>query len=216
MKNYIISYLNLITSFIIFGYYTYKNDYNNNNKIKNKDKNELDNVYKKILPNVFFNIFILSAPAIYCFDNLLNNPKYHLLKNLPLICKYISLPLLVDLFFYTVHRSLHNKYLFYFHKKHHELIHPIGIGSFYMSPVEFYGALVIPIFSPLILLGSNFYHTQLWITLTVFNGICVAHSNTKNLSEFHDYHHNVTKGYFKYNYGTDIFMDILFGTKKLN
>ncbi len=208
-------YLNLISSFCIFGLYTIYNDYHNDyKKIKVKDHSELDKIYNKIIPNVFFNIFISSIPAIYIMSLLLNNPYYHLLSGLPLLCKYIALPLLVDIFFYISHRMLHNKYLFYFHRKHHELVHPVGIGSFYMSPIEFYGALVIPIYLPLILLGADNYHTHLWITFTVFNGICVAHSNTKQLSEFHNYHHtNKTKGYC--NYGTDIFMDRLLGTRMI-
>jgi sterol desaturase/sphingolipid hydroxylase (fatty acid hydroxylase superfamily) len=79
-----------------------------------------------------------------------------------------------------------------------------------MSLLEFYGAIVIPVFGPLILLGANSINTHLWLTFSVFNGICVAHGNTRNLSEFHDYHHNN----FKYNFGIDIFMDNLFNTKK--
>ena len=128
------------------------------------------------------------------------------------VIKYISLPLLVDIMFYSVHKLLHNKYLFYFHKRHHELVHPVGIGSFYMSLLEFYGAIVIPVFGPLILLGANNYNAHLWLTFSVFNGICVAHGNTRNLSEFHDYHHNN----FRYNFGIDIFMDNLFNTKYYN
>ncbi len=210
-------YINLTTSFFIFGVYTMLRDYddNDNNK-KIKSRIELDKIYNKIIPNVFFNIFLLSIPAIYYFDKLLINPKYHLLKDLPLVGKYIAMPILLDIMFYTVHRLLHNKYLFYFHKKHHELVYPVGLGSFYMSPLEFYGALVLPIFGPLVLLGANSYHTHLWITFTVFNGICIAHSNTKhylNNSDFHVYHHNSkTKDY--YNYGIDIFMDKLFRTHK--
>jgi len=204
-------YINLVSSFLVFGAYTMINDYNNYYKIKKRSNIELDKVYNKIVLNVLFNVFIASIPAIYVFNNLLNNSNYHLLQNLPLAGKYLCMPLLVDVLFYSVHRILHTKYLFYFHKRHHELIHPVGIGSFYMSLVEFYGALVFPIFGPLVLLGSNSYHTHLWITFTVFNGICIAHSNTKNLSEFHDYHHNKIKGY---NYGIDIFMDRLLRTKK--
>jgi sterol desaturase/sphingolipid hydroxylase (fatty acid hydroxylase superfamily) len=111
-------YLNLICSFCIFGYYTYRNDYNNYNKIKIKYSSELDKTYKKILPNVLFNVFIASFPAIYLFNFLLNEPKYHILQNLPLIIKYISLPFMIDIMFFSVHRLLHNKYLFYFHKRH--------------------------------------------------------------------------------------------------
>jgi sterol desaturase/sphingolipid hydroxylase (fatty acid hydroxylase superfamily) len=208
-------YLNLTLSFFIFGFYTMFKDYNNdNNKIKAKSRLELDKIYNKIIPNVFFNVFLLSLPAIYYFDMLLKNPDYHLLGNLPLAAKYLAMPLLVDIMFYINHRTLHTKYLFYFHKRHHELVSPVGLGSFYMSPVEFYWAIVIPIFGPLVLLGSNTINTHLWITFSVFNGICVAHSNTKNLSEFHDYHHNA-KGYFKYNFGIDIFMDRLFRTRRI-
>ena len=207
-------YANLISAFLIFGSYTTANDYANYKKIKSKNNMELNKIYNKIIPNVFFNVFLLSLPAIYCFDILLKNPNYHLLKGLPLAAKYVAMPLLVDIMFYINHRLLHNKYLFYFHKRHHELVSPVGIGSFYMSPVEFYWAIVIPIFGPLVLLGADIYHTHLWITFAVFNGICVAHSNTKNLSEFHDYHHN-TKNYFKCNFGIDIFMDRLFGTRRI-
>ncbi len=208
-------YINLTTSFFIFGVYTIMNDYNDKGmpKIKYKTNVELDKIYNKIIPNVFFNIFLLSIPAIYLFDKLLQNPNYHLLSGLPLYAKYLAMPLIVDVMFYTVHRLLHNKYLFYFHKRHHELTSPVGIGSFYMSPVEFYCAIVIPIFGPLVLLGANNINSHLWLTFSVFNGMCVAHSNTKNFSEFHDYHHN-TKGYFKYNFGIDIFMDRLLGTHK--
>ena len=187
---------------------------NFNKKIKERNRLELDKIYNKIIPNVFFNVFLLSFPAIYYFDLLLQNPNYHLLGNLPTIAKYIAMPLLVDIMFYINHRLLHSKHLFYFHKRHHELVNPVGIGSFYMSPVEFIGALVIPIYLPLVLLGANSINTHLWLTFTVFNGICVAHSNTKNLSEFHDYHHNA-KGYFKYNFGIDIFMDRLLGTRSI-
>ena len=210
--NFVYYYLNLICSFCVFGYYAYRNDYNNYNKLKIKYSSELDKTYNKILPNVLFNVFIASLPAIYLFNMLLNKPKYHILKSLPLVCKYTSLPFLVDIMFYSVHKLLHNKYLFYFHKRHHELVHPVGIGSFYMSLVEFYGAIVIPVFGPLILLGANNINTHMWLTFSVFNGICVAHGNTKNLSEFHDYHHNN----FRYNFGIDIFMDNLFNTKYYN
>lgn len=204
-------YANLITSFLIFGTYTMYNDYNYYNKLKVRSNKELNEIYNKVIPNVILNVHILSIPAIYYFNKLLQNPNYHLLKNLPLPAKYLALPILVDIMFYSVHRLLHSKYLYYFHKRHHELINPIGIGSFYMSPVEFYGAIIIPIFAPLVLLGANNINAHLWLTFSVFNGICVAHSNTKNISEFHDYHHNVSR----YNFGIDIFMDRLFRTRKI-
>jgi sterol desaturase/sphingolipid hydroxylase (fatty acid hydroxylase superfamily) len=207
MINYL--YINVISSFIIFGYYTYRNDYSFKNKIKMKTTAELDKMYNKILPNVLFNVFCSSIPAIYLLNILVNDPRYHLLKNIPLVCKYIFLPFMVDILFYSSHKLLHNKYLFYFHKRHHELVNPIGIGSFYMSPFEFYCTVIIPVFGPLILLGANIYNIHLWTTFTIFNAICISHSNTKNLSEFHDYHHNN----FKYNFGIDLFMDNLFNTK---
>jgi sterol desaturase/sphingolipid hydroxylase (fatty acid hydroxylase superfamily) len=208
-------YINLIFSFLIFGSYTAVNDYTNYKKIKAKNNMELNKIYYKIIPYVLSNVFLLSLPAVYYFDKLLVNPNYHLLKDLPLAAKYITMPLLIDIMFYTMHRLFHSKYLYYFHKRHHELVSPVGIGSFYMSPVEFYGAIVIPIFAPLVLLGANNFHSHLWITFTIYNGICVSHSNTKNLSEFHDYHHNSKNTGFRYNFGIDIFMDRLFGTRKV-
>ena len=200
-------YLSGIFTFILIGIYTMYNDYTNYNKINSLSIFELNNLYKKVLPVSCFNMFILFLPASCYLPLLINNSS--LIIDIPIIIRYMLSPFILDLCFYSTHRLLHIPLFYRFHKKHHELITPIGIGAFYMSSIEFYFGVILPIFIPLLLLGINNIHLHIYTIILIGNAIYRSHSNTKNLSEFHNNHHI----YFKYNYGIDIFMDYIFNTK---
>jgi hypothetical protein len=152
---------------------------------------------------------ILFFPVACYFPLLINDTNDN---NSILIIKYLLTPLLLDISFYIAHRLFHTSLLYKYHKTHHELITPIGIGAFYMSAVEFYFGIMIPIFIPLFILGFKNIHLHIWIIILIGNAIFRSHSNTQNLSEFHNDHHI----HFKYNYGIDIFMDYIFNTKYFN
>jgi sterol desaturase/sphingolipid hydroxylase (fatty acid hydroxylase superfamily) len=203
-------YFNGIITFSLTGLYTFYKDYYNINKIKNRNHNELFLLYKKILPNVSFNLFISLLPISLYLPQYAINSKLNILSFLPLSIKVILFPFILDCAFYTFHRLLHTKYLYIFHKKHHELIDPVGIGAFYMSSIELYIGNILPVFIPVLLFGSNYYFLHIWTSFTIANAVYISHSNTTNLSNFHDIHHKT----FKYNYGLDIFMDKLFNTTK--
>ena len=199
-------YLSGIFTFILVGIYTMCNDYNNINKINQLSYNELNNLYNKVLPVSCFNMFILFFPVAYYLPLLINNNDD---DNIIIMIKYLLTPILLDISFYIAHRLFHTSFLYKYHKKHHELITPIGIGAFYMSAIEFYFGVIIPIYLPLFILGFKNIHLHIWIIILIGNAIFRSHSNTRNLSEFHNDHHV----HFKYNYGIDIFMDYIFNTK---
>ena len=204
-------YLSGIFTFILVGIYTIYNDYNTNvitKKINPLSYTELNNLYIKVLPISCFNMFILFFPAACFFPLLINNNN----NDIPIIIKYLLTPFLLDISFYLAHRLFHTPFLYKFHKKHHELITPIGIGAFYMSSIEFYFGVIIPIFIPLFILGFKNIHLHIWTIILIGNAIYRSHSNIQDLSEFHNNHHI----YFKYNYGIDIFMDFIFNTKYNN
>ena len=163
--------------------------------------------YALSLPTVLMNTFVYMIPVAlitgYYDDH--HHGNFDLLRCLIDIA--ISMPL-IDIFFYLGHRIFHINYLYGFHKKHHEIIAPVGITAVYMSPIDMYFGNILPLFTPIYLLRSHPITVKIWVLIVLSNTICVAHSGCQSLSEFHDYHHYA----FNKNYGTDIFMDRLFGT----
>jgi sterol desaturase/sphingolipid hydroxylase (fatty acid hydroxylase superfamily) len=61
----------------------------------------------------------------------------------------------------------------------------------------------------MILLSAHPYTIKIWIILTTANSVIMAHSGFKIMADFHDYHHEK----FTKNYGMNLFMDYLMGTK---
>ena len=184
-----------------------------NNKINKKELIKYAELYIKILPTVFLNIYIYSAFGLLLLPNVVNikNKDITLLNTITDI--FLSY-LFTDIFFYTTHRLFHTKFLYKYHKKHHELHSPIGMGALYMSGIDLYGNLIPVILGP-ILLSATSLVVHIWIFLSVTNTIIISHTNYKNWSEFHDNHH----AYRNYNYGVGGLMDYIFRTtfnKKIN
>lgn len=203
-------YLLLVVNYTIFTLGTFYLDmYTNITKIGIKDKNEILMLYKKYIPRVAFNLYLASIPFIIFTFRYLSvpstNPEYSLrIPNIIgelLVTKYLT-----DISFYTTHKILHYPPLYeMFHKKHHEVKNPISIAALYTTVGDMYFANLIPLaWTPLLVITSKFTY-DLWIVLSIFMTVSVAHSGFKKLSEFHDIHHK----YFKYNYGNGLFMDKL-------
>ena len=111
---------------------------------------------------------------------------------------------LIDPFFYFFHKCFHNKYLYKYHKVHHEIKNPYGFSSFYMHELDFMFGNVLPSFIPLIILSSTSTTVKIWIFITVTNTVLISHSGFDKISNFHDNHHKYTY----YNYGAvDIQID---------
>ena len=186
---FMVDYLNLFTMY----------------KIQNKP---CMHYYKKCLPNVAINSFIWSIPPISILSYFTN--WYEFDFTFPkLLFDMLGSYVLTDFFFFTCHYILHNKYLYkLFHKKHHEIKTPIGLSAIYATVGDLYFGNILPIYLPLILFSSHYINVCIWLTLTTFNTVFMAHSGFRKLADFHDYHHKN----FNKNYGTELYMDYLMGT----
>jgi sterol desaturase/sphingolipid hydroxylase (fatty acid hydroxylase superfamily) len=163
--------------------------------------------YKKIIYQVTLNTFIYMIP--FCIVGGIHDMNYKDDFSMEK-CFWdiiIGLPL-TDFFFYTLHKLFHTKYLYTFHKKHHEIIAPVGISALYMSATDMYFGNIIPIALPAIILNYHPITVKIWISLAILNTIAAAHSGFDIISNFHDYHHSN----FNKNFGANVFMDRLFGT----
>lgn len=176
-------------------------------KIQNKSPQSVISSYTKCYRTVLTNTLVLTVPCIALLTYMtLGNP--HSLGE-TFINLVMSLPL-VDFFFYTFHRIFHIPSLYgRFHKKHHEVTAPIGISALYMTVTDLYVGNILPVFLPMIILGASPCTVCWWMGIATVNTVIMAHSGFVWLADFHDYHHKV----FIRNYGTNIFMDWLFGTR---
>ena len=173
-------------------------------------------LYRKIAPLSLFNICISSIPVVYIMDiyHMSYLPFYpdtdSILKGI-LICLYelIFIWIDMDIIFYTLHRLEHHPRIYKaIHKKHHELVHPIGVGAVYAHPVDFYVGNIIPIVISAYMMASSVLIYYIWIMIAILSTVFVSHSGFKSISDQHDYHHTM----YKYNFGISLFMDKIFGT----
>ena len=213
---YLQFYLNTIFSFFIFGYYTIYIDFSKKsleNRIQHDNKKKILNIYWKIIPLVLFNLFITTFIFSIMTFSLLhyNNNPYYPTKLSYSLFKLFIYKYVVDIPFYIGHRLFHTKYLYKYHKKHHEIKAPIGISALYSHPIDYIFGNLIPVFVPLILFNADFVSLHIWTFFTIFTTIYESHGGFSNLSEFHDFHHK----YFRFNFGTNFFMDKLLNTYKL-
>ena len=178
-------------------------------KIKPKTSRETLILYKKIAPVVFYNVIIVSFPFSLSLPYLINLRDRQTIYTESFFDIILS-TFAVDFFIYCAHRLLHFPYFYKYHKKHHELKEPIGLGALYVSTTDLYLGQLIPSILPSILLSSPPFTVHIWIFIAITNTILVSHTNYKYWSEFHDIHHS----HFKYNYGVGGYTDKLMGTYK--
>lgn len=114
-----------------------------------------------------------------------------------------------EVWFYSLHRLCHHRLFYWLHRVHHELRKPLGIHALYASPFD---AVVVNLgsagVSHVLCGGHSHFHAWLVGTYAIVNTILQAHSY--NVASAHQWHHlTLTK-----NYGLDMFMDRLFGTRE--
>jgi hypothetical protein len=93
------------------------------------------------------------------------------------------------------------------HNKHHKYNEPIGMAALYCHWFDFY-LNISPVLFSIIITQTHIYTAILYTILSVGQTIFIAHSNRKDISEFHSTHH------IKYfcNFGVGGYCDKLFGT----
>lgn len=108
-----------------------------------------------------------------------------------------------DIAFYHIHRALHTKNFYKYHKLHHSWTSPVPWEALYASFVENTCANLLPALLAPVVTGTNLYYLPHWILGVTLSSV-LAHSGIGK----HDIHHKV----FKYNYGTLGLCDVLYGT----
>lgn len=181
-------------------------------KINTKRTNEdIINEYVKIYKRVLFNSFIGIIPFTVVqgfYDDFMKTNDGTVIN---ILTELSVVYIFTDILFYFFHRILHIPKLYMlFHKKHHEIISPVGMSAIYMTIVDLYVGNIIPVYLPLYFVRASTLTTKIWLILTTVNTVFLAHSGFENLSDFHDKHHSL----FNYNFGTNFFMDRLCGTYK--
>lgn len=169
----------------------------------------IDDTYKNSLYVVLWNSLICIIPGLL-FVGAYENAYEGDFTIIKFGFDIMFARILTEILFYTIHRICHlSPFYKYIHKKHHEIITPVGITTLYMTPIDLYIGNILPTYLPLYILHSHPITIKFWIIATTINAVVFAHSGFKKIANSHDYHHS----HFNKNFGTDLFMDRLFDTE---
>ncbi len=182
--------------YIVSAYYDYY--WNRELYIKFNFINKIDTLFWNVfffLPLSLYIILTIQPVDIFCYNYFLE--IFHIFLNV----------IFGEIWFYSWHRLLHNKYFYKLHKKHHELYNPIGIMALYANPFD---AIIVNMGSIYVLhyfIGFSVIQVYLVGTIATINTVVNSHSG--RIYKFHQIHH--TK--MNCNFGLDLFMDKIFNSK---
>lgn len=181
--------------YVVASYYDYT---------QNKDL-YVNKIKRHHVENLFWNVFVFQPFSLGYFLYMLPPvDNYHSI--FAEILYIISQIVVGEIWFYTIHYIIHSKYLYKYHKTHHENSEVIGMFALYAHPLD----AIITNFGSIFLLHYfirfSVFHIYLIGTVATINTIVSSH--TGRTCGFHQTHHRM----FHYNYGMNYFMDRLFGT----
>ena len=216
--NVLCKFLGLYLIYVTKNYFLIKfTDFitNKKNKINNDETKYPVESYKyEFHRYVLFNTLIESSTYFFIIPKIINIEKVtniyiDLLGFIPISFFY---EIIFDLFYYTIHRILHNKILYrLIHKSHHKHNHPISILTFYQEPIEWLLVTTVPNLIPLYLLPQISYFQfnliLVYKTALEIGGHCgkkvypttsftqfpwlVKYLNIELYTEDHDLHHSL-------------------------
>lgn len=195
-------------TYLSLSYITYRYDLSDFKYFKKKilSKEVVKERFNKALKNIFINILFFTHITIYfpfyILTDLENPNKYGFLVNL-----FFTLSL-SEIMFYTIHKTFHSKFLYKYHKIHHEYVETNGISALYTDPIDYVFGNVLPFTFCIVFLNPPLYYIYTMIFLFLSNSIVLAHSNYTFTDDFHKVHHK----YSNVNYGILTIMDRIFGT----
>ena len=162
--------------------------------------------YKKMTPLVLFNLFAAYPFFQYVEPTMIQ--KYEPNTFHPLINMFLWV-VTTDFVFYTIHRALHTKYLYFIHRVHHTFNYTYGMGAIYAHPIELYLGNLLPVAAPMVIFKIPYRQCDTIVFFATLFTIIVSHGGYKfDLSSGHLYHHLK----YKCNYGL-LKTDRLLGTK---
>ena len=128
-----------------------------------------------------------------------------------IIVKLIINYFITDIYFFHVHIALHQHQLYKkLHKLHHEFKEPYGLAALYATGYEtiFLNTFAAGIGTTILQIPSPYLH--IWMILACLNAVSTHSGYTFwfLIDGAHDYHHVA----FKYNYGSNKYLDQLYGT----
>ena len=210
----LIFYFLFLLSYFGSSYFCYLLDFFGAEKRQQINRTKMEKIYKKIFPNVIFNVCIVTPLFAYYTFSFFDIPTTTNLYSIPsdLFCMVMG----TEILFYTFHRIAHIPKLYkVIHKKHHELTAPVGLGALYCHPLEMVLVNLPSTILPGLLVGVSFNMLALYGILATLNTVITSHGgyNTSNCDSntcraFHDIHHEKFNG----NYGLGYFMDNIFKT----
>jgi len=184
---------------------------------------------RKTLKSIAINIFVVQLGILY-MDTLSHFHFKFDLESFPSILTHmwqIFLFMIVeDFIFFMTHAALHQKFLYWIHKQHHEYNVTVSLAAEYSHPIEFVLANMIPTGLGFRLL-SIFYPVHMstimmWIFIRVWettDGHCGYEWSwsvfrllpMSGSAEYHNFHHSHNVG----NYASFFSIwDTVFGTNK--
>ena len=177
--------------------------------------------YKEMIEYTCFNIYILTFPLGYLFLQIYE--IYNLVEFVPSTyleyifqgIRLLFCILLEEILFYYIHRILHFPFFYSsIHKKHHQLIAPIALGTLYVDPWDHLFLNLLPILITPLLTRVRGPFLYIWFLLANISSVfshCGFSFFGKGVVIHHDNHHK----YRTCNYGVIGLLDYLHGTLKL-
>ena len=166
-------------------------------KIKIKDTNDATPLwnpeqYKQIIWNAIFHFVTIVPISTIAYSYMafatLTDAHEHIGVT---ILRFIVPFILTDFTFYAMHRLMHTRQLYQYHKQHHLMKNCVAVGAIYASTMENifvnFGAVLI---NPL-LCGLQPPYLDAWIILAIFF-VTTSHSGYNfGYNKPHDDHHKV-------------------------
>jgi sterol desaturase/sphingolipid hydroxylase (fatty acid hydroxylase superfamily) len=186
-------------------------------RINDIDRSQILANYQKMLPTVATNLLIaypcfsISEKHLH-FDNLVFSSNYviinFMLWYLNFVYYFFAWIMLTDLLFYSVHRMLHTRQMYWLHAKHHSFRYTHAVGAIYSSVFEFVVGNLATAGLPIYILSIPENYVKMIIIFASVYTSAISHSGFKSVSKGHFTHHLK----YKVNYGL-AFLDRALGTK---
>ena len=164
--------------------------------------------YARAAIGVLENQLFLSLPLVIFMDYY-----FPMQKELGIVHAVWQIPCLLfthDILFYHLHRLMHTKYLYKYHKTHHRLKNLAGVGALWAGKIEHLFVNMLPAYLPPLYLYMNYVLIVGWVIIATTN-VVVVHSGYDLFDKKHESHHK----YLNVNYGLGVYLcDRLYGTYK--